>query len=157
MHMMNRKYKIAILNSHPIQYFAPIYRQLNSIGAIDMTVFYYADIGLKSYYDEGIKKEIQWDSDLNKGYKYKILTNLRRGSKLKGFFNLVNTSLYRELKSGECDAVIIHVTNYFTDVLAIFCCRILGIKIFLRRSIHLPLRRSRCTSKEHAISFLTKM
>jgi len=155
--MMNRKYKIAILNSHPIQYFAPLYRQLNSIGAIDLTVFYYSDIGLKSYYDEGFKKEIQWDTDLTKGYKYKILTNLRRESKLKGFFNLVNTSLYRELKSGEFDAVIIHGTNYFTDVLAIFCCRLLGIKIFLRRSIHLQLRRSRSTSKERVISFLTKM
>src|SRR5690625_7961820 len=85
------------------------------------------------------------------------MTNLRRESKLKEFFILVNTSLYRELKSVEFDAVIIHGTNYFTDVLAIFCCRLLGIKIFLRRSIHLQLRRSRSTSKERVISFLTKM
>src|SRR5690625_7113930 len=108
MHMMNRKYKIAILNSHTILYFAPLYRQFNSSGAIDLTVFYYSDIGLQSYYDEGFKKEIQWDTDLTKGYKYKILTNLRRESKLKGFFNLVNTSLYRELTRCVYDSVIIY-------------------------------------------------
>jgi len=155
--MASNNYKIAILNSHPIQYFGPLYKHINSHDKINLTVYYYSDFGLKAYFDKGFGREIQWDRDLTDGYEYKILPNVRKKNELKGFLKLINPALFRELKQGQFDAVIIHGTNYFTDVFAIFCCKLLGVQIFMRRSMHLQIKRSRSIFKEWIISFLTKM
>src|SRR5690625_1073244 len=114
--MASNNYKIAILNSHPIQYFGPLYKHINSHDKINLTVYYYSDFGLKAYFDKGFGREIQWDRDLTDGYEYKILPNVRKKNELKGFLKLINPALFRELKQGQFDAVIIHGTNYFTDV-----------------------------------------
>lgn len=42
-------YKFAILNTHPIQYFAPLYRRLAQETDIDLTVYFCSRLGFASW------------------------------------------------------------------------------------------------------------
>jgi hypothetical protein len=50
---MRRVYKLAILNSHPIQYFVPLYRRLAAEPDLDVTVYFCSRVGLEEAYDPG--------------------------------------------------------------------------------------------------------
>jgi len=43
-----KPYRLAVLNSHVIQYFAPLYRRLSQEPDIDLTVYYCRAIGRNS-------------------------------------------------------------------------------------------------------------
>jgi len=72
---MNKKHKLAILVSHPIQYQTPLYKLLSKEPEIDLTVLFCSDWGLKTYKDKGFGKEVKWDIPLLDGYKYKFFKN----------------------------------------------------------------------------------
>ena len=55
-------YRLAVVNSHPIQYFAPLYRRLAQEPDIDLTVYYCSRQGLETYKDAGFGgEEVRWD------------------------------------------------------------------------------------------------
>ena len=84
-----RKYRLAILNSHPIQYFAPLYRTIAQESDIDLTVYYCSRAGLEEMYDVGFGQQVQWDVPLTEGYNHKFLPNLRSNKNNQGFLSLV--------------------------------------------------------------------
>ena len=136
-------YRLAILNSHPIQYFAPLYRRLAQEPDIDLTVYFGDDWGTKASFDPGFGQEIVWDVPLTEGYKHKFLPNWRRnGSINQGFWGLLNFSIFNELRRGQYDALIVHGYAYATHLFALLAARLLGIPVFLRGETHLELRRS---------------
>jgi len=44
---MTKKYKLAILTSHPVTYHVPIFRKLAKHPKIDLTVYFCSDFGVK--------------------------------------------------------------------------------------------------------------
>lgn len=62
--MKNKKLRIAIVVSHPIQHFCPQCVSLSKNEDIGLKVFFASALGYKSYVDENFKKEISW-SNLN--------------------------------------------------------------------------------------------
>ena len=42
-----KRTRIAVLNSHPIQYFAPLYAYLNGAPDLEVTALYLSDISLR--------------------------------------------------------------------------------------------------------------
>ncbi len=66
-------YKLAILNTHPIQYFAPLYRRLAQEPDIDLTVYFCSRQGAEEYLDPGFGERIKWDISLLDGYKNQFL------------------------------------------------------------------------------------
>ncbi len=74
MNNINRKkQKLLILQTHPIQYYAPIYKTLANRDKIDVVVIYLTDAGAKTHFDPGFNREVKWDIDLLAGYRYRIL------------------------------------------------------------------------------------
>jgi glycosyltransferase involved in cell wall biosynthesis len=141
---MPRKFKLAVLNSHPIQYFAPLYRRIAATDDIDLTVYFCSRQGLSSgYVDPGFGKEIVWDIPLLEGYRHKFLGTLRADAGPKGFFSLINPSIVAELRRERFDAIIVHGHNFATNVLAIAAAKVVGTAVFMRGETHLFLRRSR--------------
>ena len=67
------KPRLLVLQSHPIQYYAPIFRELQRRGAIDVKVIYLTDAGARAHYDAGFGQSVQWDIPLLEGYEYEIL------------------------------------------------------------------------------------
>ena len=64
--------KLAILTTHPIQYYAPVFRLLTERGKIELKVFY-SRHPETSKYDPGFGREIEWDIPLLEGYEYAYL------------------------------------------------------------------------------------
>jgi hypothetical protein len=64
------KFRLAVITSHPIQYFSPLYRRLAQEPAIDLTVYYCSQRGAVEYLDPGFGKRFSWDIPLLDGYHY---------------------------------------------------------------------------------------
>jgi glycosyltransferase involved in cell wall biosynthesis len=129
-------HKIAFLQSHPIQYHSPLYDQLEQNALVDFKIYYCSDYGLaidgKRFHPE-FGELPNWDIDLVNGHSYEILKNnsFKKGI-FNGFFGLMNFSIYNKLKKDRPDVLVINGWNYFTMIWAIICCKLIGIKIYVR-------------------------
>ncbi|MGV8815432.1 MAG: glycosyltransferase family 4 protein [Gelidibacter sp.] len=129
-------YKISFLQSHPIQYHSPLYDKLEQNRLVDLKVYYCTNYGLSQ---NGIRFHPEfgelpnWDVDLVAGHTHEILENqaFKKGM-FNGFFGLMNLSIYGKLKKDKPDVLVINGWNYFTMVWAVFCCKLLKIKIYVR-------------------------
>lgn len=135
-------FKLAILNTHPIQYFAPLYRRLAQEPDIDLTVYFCSRQGAEEYEDAGFGLRIKWDISLLDGYKHKFLKNRRGREGVGGFWSLLNLEIVRELRQKRYDALLVTGHNHATYLIAIGAARVLGIPVFMRCETHLRLQRS---------------
>lgn len=140
---LKRPYRLAVLHSHPIQYFAPLYRRLAREPDIDLTVYYCSRQGVEAYDDEGFGVPVQWDVPLLEGYRYQFLRNLRRKDRVGGAFSLVNPGLVAELWRNQPEALWVNGHRYFSYLLGIVAANLMGIPVFMRCDTHLLLRRPR--------------
>jgi glycosyltransferase involved in cell wall biosynthesis len=69
--------RLAIIVTHPIQYFAPWYRELAKVPELDLKVFFCCDWGVNKYVDPGFKTELAWDIALLEGYAHEFLSRSR--------------------------------------------------------------------------------
>ncbi len=129
---IEKKYKIAILASHPIQYQTPLFKKLNEIPEIDLTVFFCSNQGLRNYKDLGFGKEFKWDIPLLDGYEYEFLKNYSLCPNQSKFWGLINLSIIGELKKEKYDAIWIHGWNNCTNWIAMLTAFKLGIPVLLR-------------------------
>jgi glycosyltransferase involved in cell wall biosynthesis len=139
---MARTYSLAILQTHPIQYFAPLYQRLAQEEQLDLTVYYCSRQGLERYVDAGFGAEVQWDIDLLSGYRAEFLPNMRNVERINGFFSLVNPGIIQALRRNRHDALWVHGHNYLTLQIAFAAARLLGTALFMRSETHLLLQRS---------------
>lgn len=139
---MAKTFKLAILNSHPIQYFAPLYRRLTQEPRLDLTVYFCSRQGLETYFDPGFDKAVQWDIPLLEGYHHQFLPNLRRQDRVGGFFSLINPALVSELHRQRYDALLVHGHNYLSTFVGILAAKAFGTAVFMRAETHLLLKRS---------------
>lgn len=136
-------YSLAVLNSHPIQYFAPLYRRLAREPDIDLTVYYFSRAGLDRYEDEGFGGEtFSWDVPLVEGYRHVFVPNVRGERTPDGFWSLVNPGIVRALRRRRHDAVWIHGHAYVSYLLGVAGALAAGSSLFMRCETHLGLRRS---------------
>jgi glycosyltransferase involved in cell wall biosynthesis len=105
-HDKNPAVRLAIVVTHPIQYFAPLFRRLAERPEIELTVLYADLVGAKPYQDPGFGKTFAWDVPLLEGYRYKALKNYRPGH-VKGAFTFLSPGVILELSSGRYDMVVI--------------------------------------------------
>lgn len=134
-------YRLAVLNSHPIQYFAPLYRQLALERDVDLTVYYCSLQGAQAYTDEDFGSTVRWDVPLLDGYRWKLLPNVRRPRAVGGFWSLFNPSIALDLARCRYDAVLVHGHGYATFILAILAARVLRVPVLMRCETHLGLSR----------------
>jgi len=131
-----RKYKLAILTSHPIQYQVPLFKKLAEHKEIDLTVYFCWDFGVKEKYDPGFGKKIKWDIPLLEGYKYKFLRNLSPKPS-SSFFGHINPLIIKELQKNQYDAIWVHGYTSLTNLFAFLGAWISKTPILLRGESHL--------------------
>ena len=123
--------KIGFLVSHPIQYHAPLFREIALDSEIEVKVIFFSDKSLKPNLDKKFNKIIKWDIPLLDGYSYEFLPSI--GSKDQiSFWRPLNYGLKKRLKNEGFDALIIHGYNHINCLRAIFLAKKFGSKIFLR-------------------------
>src|SRR5438477_10613732 len=81
--------RIAVLSSHPIQYFAPLYAYLNAAPDLDVTALYLSDVSLRGGRGAGFGQAVAWDVDLLAGYRSVFLGEGAHQREPGGFWSLV--------------------------------------------------------------------
>jgi hypothetical protein len=67
--------RLAHFVTHPIQYFAPLYRALAGTGGVELKVFFGSRHGVQPSYDAGFGRAVQFDTPLLEGYASEFLAN----------------------------------------------------------------------------------
>ena len=70
---------LAVIESHPIQYHAPVYRVLQAKFGIPVTAIYGSDFSVVGYRDSEFGADLAWDTDLLSGYSQVFLSQVSRG------------------------------------------------------------------------------
>jgi len=139
---MDKQYKLAIVNSHPIQYFAPLHRRLASDPRIDLTVYFCSRQGFDEYLDPGFGVRVKYDVPLVDGFEHKFLPNLRKIDQTDGFFGMVNPSIFSEFWRNRYDAVWINGHRKLYALLSVSAAKIFGMSVITRGETHLGLSQS---------------
>ncbi|MEO7312940.1 MAG: glycosyltransferase family 4 protein [Chitinophagaceae bacterium] len=123
---------IIFINSHPIQYFAPLYKSMNDSG-IPTEAWYCNDESVKGGLDRQFGVEVKWDIPLLEGYKSRFFKNYSwKPSHSAGFFGLMNFGMVPELFRIPKSVIVVHGYHYCTHLLILLFGKIKGHTICLR-------------------------
>jgi glycosyltransferase involved in cell wall biosynthesis len=70
---------LAAIQTHPIQYHAPVYRALQERWGVPVTAVYGSDFSVAGYRDGEFKTTFSWDTDLLSGYSSVFLSRSANG------------------------------------------------------------------------------
>jgi glycosyltransferase involved in cell wall biosynthesis len=70
---------LAVIETHPIQYHAPVYREVQQRFGIPVTVIYGSDFSVAGYPDQEFGVTFAWDTDLLSGYTPLFLSQVAHG------------------------------------------------------------------------------
>jgi len=124
---------VVFLNSHPIQYFAPLYQYISEQTVIDLEVVYCSDESIKGNIDKGFGTSVKWDIPLLTGYKSRFLKNrARKPSIYNGFWGLFNPGIIKYLYKKEPSILIVHGWAHATNIMAIIAGKFTGHTVCIR-------------------------
>jgi glycosyltransferase involved in cell wall biosynthesis len=109
----DERFRFAAVVSHPIQHFAPLFRQLAQLPGLEVRVFYCCDWGVKAYHDPGFNTTFAWDVDLLEGYNHEFLPIRRRPERL-GFWEVDNPEIIPCLAAYDPHALWVHGYSHRT-------------------------------------------
>jgi glycosyltransferase involved in cell wall biosynthesis len=104
--------RLAIVSSHPIQYYSPVFRALANSPEIDLRVFYtWSQLADEPMFDPGFKTEVAWDLPLLDGYPYQFVRNIAKRPGTHHFAGLHTPTLIRDIEAWNPDAVLVYTWN----------------------------------------------
>ena len=122
--------RIAIVVSHPIQYFAPWYRAVAEIPGIVLKVFFCHKRGADAYFDRDFGTRVQWDIPLLDGYDWIFLKN-RHEIGAHSFWAMDNSGVSESLEKFHPEVVLIHGYAQRTIWMAVSWCNRNRIPVML--------------------------
>jgi glycosyltransferase involved in cell wall biosynthesis len=132
---MKKTVRLAYIVSHPIQYQAPLLRQIAREPDIDLTVFFGSDFSVRGYKDEGFGVGVKWDVPLVDGYRHEFLPALRDNA-TASMMSPLNYGILSRLRGTKgqpiFDALWVHGYSTANAIHAIFAAKSLGIPVLLR-------------------------
>jgi glycosyltransferase involved in cell wall biosynthesis len=132
-----------VINSHPIQYFAPLYAYINRATDIELIALYLSDLSIRGAKDAGFGVAVKWDIDLLAGYPYQFVGSRAATRELGGFTSIVAPELWYLIRRARFDAVIVHGYAIAANHLAIAAARSVSTPVLMRCETHQLLRRNR--------------
>lgn len=132
---------LAIVVSHPIQYYAPWFRYLAQRMAIE--VFYAHQQTATGQSEAGFGVEFDWDVPLVEGYAFRWLKNVARRPGVNSFWGCDTPEVYDILRTGRFDACLVFGWNRKSALQAIRACWKYRVPVLMRGDSQLPASRSR--------------
>lgn len=122
--------KVVIINSHPIQYAAPMYRFFVEKN-LDMEAWYCSQ-PTKDVVDKGFGIKVQWDVPLLEGYPIRFFKNLGWGAGF-GFFGLINLGLIKAILQQPKNTIIwVNGWAFASFIIATVVAKISGKEVWMR-------------------------
>jgi glycosyltransferase involved in cell wall biosynthesis len=130
--MSDRRYRILMVITHPVQYITPTLRILAQRPDTDLVVAYCSLLGSVSTFDPDFGVKVAWDVPVLEGYPWVHISNISPLVGLGGFFNLVNPGLWKIIRTGRFDAII-NLTSYtFASFwIAVTATKLQGVPLLL--------------------------
>jgi glycosyltransferase involved in cell wall biosynthesis len=70
---------LVVIETHPVQYHAPVYREVQRRFEVPVTAIYGSDFSVAGYRDREFGETFKWDTDLLTGYQSVFLSNVSQG------------------------------------------------------------------------------
>ncbi len=133
--------RLAIVASHPIQYHAPLFRELAR--RLDLTVFYAHRATQADQARAGFGVGFDWDTDLFSGYRNFFLKNLAKRPGLDHFFGCDTPEIAERLRENRFDVLLVPGWHLKAYLQVLFAAKRLGLPVLARGDSHLDTPRSR--------------
>jgi glycosyltransferase involved in cell wall biosynthesis len=127
---------LAIVISHPIQYWSPWFCHLTANGFSDLRVFYLWNGGVTEQMDRDFGVPVKWDIPLLNGYDYEFVPNAASRPGTSRCSGLNNPGLIPALESFKPDAILLCGYNYLTHYRLLFSKLSKSIPILFRGDSH---------------------
>jgi glycosyltransferase involved in cell wall biosynthesis len=136
--------RLAILTSHPIQYYGPLFRELAK--RIDLHVFFAHQATPQEQARAGFGTAFKWDVDITSGYSHSFLRNVARHAGTGHFLGSDTPEIGERLRAGKFDALLVTGWHLKAYLQGLFAARCSGIPVMVRGDSHLGTPRSRIKS-----------
>jgi hypothetical protein len=103
--------RLAVVLSHPTQYYSPWFRWLRGHTSVEFRVFYLWDFGVTLTHDPIFNRSLEWDVDLLSGYDHEFVPNLSANPGAEHFLGFNNPELTRRLARWRPGALLIFGYN----------------------------------------------
>lgn len=132
--------RLAVLTSHPIQYYAPLFRELAR--RMDLHVLYAHRSCPADQARAGFNVAFQWDVDLLSGYSHSFLHNVARHPDTSRFSGCDTPQVGDELRRGRFDALLMLGWHLKCFVQALVAAKRIGLPVLVRGDSQLGTPRS---------------
>jgi glycosyltransferase involved in cell wall biosynthesis len=122
--------RLAVVSSHPIQYYAPIFRMLDR--RLDLEVFYAHRATPIDQANAGFGTAFEWDVDLLSGYRSCFMTNVAKEPTTASFFGCDTPEIAQHIRTRKFDAVLVLGWYLKSFVQAIAAAKRAGIPVLIR-------------------------
>ncbi|MBI5692641.1 MAG: glycosyltransferase family 4 protein [Verrucomicrobia bacterium] len=135
--------RLAVVLSHPTQYYSPWFRWMAARPELALRVFYLWDSGVREQVDPEFGRPVRWDVDLLSGYEHEFVPNLARRPGADHFWGFRNPGLPGRLAAWNPDAVLLFGYAWASHLRALAWCRWRGLPVILRGDSHFLGRNPR--------------
>jgi glycosyltransferase involved in cell wall biosynthesis len=140
--MSNGRQRLAIVLSHPTQYYSPWFRSVCSQNEVTLRVFYLWDFGVTHQTDPSFNKVIKWDVDLLTGYDHEFVPNLSKSPGAESFFGFSNPELTQRIAAWKPDALLLFGYKWASHLKVAMWAKRKGVPLIFRGDSHLIGRGS---------------
>jgi glycosyltransferase involved in cell wall biosynthesis len=145
------KRRIGFLVSHPIQYYAPIFRELARRS--DLTVFFAHRQDAAGQGKAGYGVAFDWDVDLLSGYESRFLKNVARVPSTQTFAGCNTPEIAEIITEGRFDAFVVPGWSLRSYWQAVRACRRARVPVMVRGDSQLAGQRGGAVGKVKGVVF----
>ncbi len=128
--------RLAIILSHPVQYYSPWFQWMAAHTNVTFRVFYLWEFGVTARHDPQFGKTILWDIDLLSGYDSEFVPNVSPDPGTHHFAGLDNPELPARLAAWRPTALLMFGYNWKSHLRALWWARWHRVPLILRGDSH---------------------
>ncbi|MBB6128037.1 glycosyltransferase family 4 protein [Mucilaginibacter lappiensis] len=99
--------RLAIITTHPVQYYAPVFKLLTESPGIEIRVFYTWGEKAIEKFDPGFGQKVDWDIPLLQGYDFEWVTNTASDPGSHHRNGIINPGLINQINQWQPNALLV--------------------------------------------------
>ena len=124
--------KLAIIASHPIQYYDPLFRGLANHAGISLKVFYLCHPKEYRAFDPQFARTVEWDGRMLEGYEHVFVRNRAWAKSQNRMTGMFNPGLFKELTSFRPSMIIVTSVVNLSNILVRGYASFSGVEVAVK-------------------------